>query len=77
MRDHAFTVTGGSVTYVRRLEPGKNVRWEITVTPGSSADVGHSPERHHGLRGRRRHLHGGRQEAVRPAGSSPSPGPGG
>ena len=39
VRDHAFTVTGGSVTYVRRLEPGKNVRWEITVTPGSSADV--------------------------------------
>ena len=37
--DHAFTVTGGSVTYVRRLEPGKNIRWEITVTPGSSADV--------------------------------------
>ena len=30
-------MTGGSVTYVRRLEPGKNVRWEITVTPGSSA----------------------------------------
>ena len=39
VRDHAFTVTGGSVTYVRRLEPGKNVRWEITVTPGTSADV--------------------------------------
>ena len=39
VRDHALTVTGGSVTYVRRLEPGKNVRWEITVTPGSSADV--------------------------------------
>ena len=39
VRDHAFTVTGGSVTHVRRLEPGKNVRWEITVTPGSSADV--------------------------------------
>ena len=39
VRDHAFTVTGGSVTYVRRLEPGKNVRWEITVTPGSGADV--------------------------------------
>ena len=39
VRDHAFTVTGGSVTYARRLEPGKNVRWEITVTPGSSADV--------------------------------------
>ena len=39
VRDHAFTVTGGSVTYVRRLEPGRNVRWEITVTPGSGADV--------------------------------------
>ena len=39
VRDHAFTVTGGAVTYVRRLEPGKNVRWEITVTPSSSADV--------------------------------------
>ena len=39
VRDHAFTVTGGSVTYVRRLEPGKNIRWEITVTPDSSADV--------------------------------------
>ena len=39
VRDHAFTVTGGSVTYVRRLEPGKNVRWEITVAPGSSAAV--------------------------------------
>ena len=39
VRDHAFTVTGGSVTYVRRLEPGKNVRWEVTVAPGSSADV--------------------------------------
>ena len=39
VRDHAFTVTGGSVTYVRRLEPGKNVRWEITVTPSSSAAV--------------------------------------
>ena len=38
VRDHAFTVTGGSVTYVRRLEPGKNVRWEIIVTPNSSAD---------------------------------------
>ena len=39
VRDHAFTVAGGSVTYVRRLEPGKNIRWEITVTPDSSADV--------------------------------------
>ena len=39
VRDHSFTVTGGSVTYVRRLKPGKNLRWEIHVTPGSGADV--------------------------------------
>ena len=39
VRDHAFTVTGGSLTNVRRLVPGKNVRWEITVTPDSDADL--------------------------------------
>ena len=39
VQDHAFTVTGGSVTYVRRLNPPSNIRWEITVTPGSGADV--------------------------------------
>ena len=39
VRDDAFTVTGGSVTHVRQLEPGKNVRWEITIVPGSNADV--------------------------------------
>ena len=39
VRDHALTVTGGSVTYVRGLEPGESVRWEITVTPDSGADV--------------------------------------
>ena len=39
VRDHAFTVTDGSVSNVERLEAGKNVRWEITVTPSSDADV--------------------------------------
>ena len=39
VRNHAFTVTGGSVSNVRRLEPGKNVKWEITVTPSSDEDV--------------------------------------
>ena len=39
VRDHAFTVTDGSVSNVRRLERGKNVKWEITVTPDSDADV--------------------------------------
>ena len=39
LRDHAFTVTGGEVTGVRRLEPPGNVRWEITVTPDTEAAV--------------------------------------
>ena len=39
VRNHAFTVTGGSVDNVRRLEAGKNIRWEITVEPDSNADV--------------------------------------
>ena len=39
MRDHVFTVTGGAVTGARRLEPGSNVRWEISVTPDSNGGV--------------------------------------
>ena len=39
MRDHAFTVTGGSVAGARRLVSGKNLRWEIVVEPDSSGDV--------------------------------------
>ena len=42
LRDHAFTVTGGSVTKARRLQRDSeepNRRWEITVEPNSNADV--------------------------------------
>ena len=39
LRDHAFTVTGGEVVRAQRLEPGKNVRWGITVRPDSSDAV--------------------------------------
>ena len=39
LRDHAFTVTGGEVTKARRLERGKNIRWEIHVRPNSNAAV--------------------------------------
>ena len=39
LQEYALTVTGGSVSKVRRLEAGKNVRWEITVQPSSNADV--------------------------------------
>ena len=39
LRDHAFTVTGGEVVKARRLEQGKNVRWEITVRPDGDGTV--------------------------------------
>ena len=39
LRDHAFTVTGGDVKGARRLEQGKNIRWEIKTRPTSSGDV--------------------------------------
>ena len=39
LRDHAFTVTGGEVVRARRLEPDKNVRWEIHIRPDSNAAV--------------------------------------
>ena len=39
LRDHAFSVTGGTVTKARRLAPPGNVHWEITVLPNSNDDV--------------------------------------
>ena len=39
MRDHAFTVTGGTVTGARRLDPPSNVGWEIVVKPDSTGAV--------------------------------------
>ena len=39
LRDDAFTVTGGAVVQARRLQHGKNIRWEISVRPDSSAGV--------------------------------------
>ena len=37
--DHAFTVTGGSVTGARRLVKGSNIGWEVVVEPDSNGDV--------------------------------------
>ena len=39
LRDDGFTVTGGSVTYVRRLDPPSNIGWEVHVTPDGNGDV--------------------------------------
>ena len=39
LRDHAFTVTGGTVKEAQRLEQGSNVGWRITVRPDGNGDV--------------------------------------
>ena len=39
MRHHAFTVTGGSVTGARRLDPPGNIGWEVVIEPDSNGDV--------------------------------------
>ena len=42
LRDHAFTVTRGTVAGARRLDGDsdtRNIKWEISVTPDSNADV--------------------------------------
>ena len=42
LRDHALTVTGGEVAGARKLDGDSdtpNIRWEITVSPDSNADV--------------------------------------
>ena len=39
LRDHAFTVTGGTVVGARRLDRPRNIRWEISVSPDSNGDV--------------------------------------
>ena len=39
LKVHAFTVTGGAVKSVQRIEKGSNVRWRITVVPHSHSPV--------------------------------------
>ena len=39
LRDHAFTVTGGTVVKAKRLDQSSNIRWRITVRPDSIALV--------------------------------------
>ena len=39
LRDHAFTVAGGTVKKAQRMEQGSNVRWRITVKPDSNSHV--------------------------------------
>ena len=39
LRDHAFTVDGGTVTRAKRITKGSNLRWRITVEPDGDGQV--------------------------------------
>ena len=39
VRDHAFTVSGGSVLKARRVAQGSNLQWEVGVEPTGEGDV--------------------------------------
>ena len=39
LRDHAFTVTGGTVKKAQRMEQGSNLRWRVTVKPDGDGQV--------------------------------------
>ena len=74
MRDHAFTVTGGSVTGARRLVSGKNLRWEIVVSPDSNGDVTITLPATTDCDAQGAICTDGDKKAVQPLGASPSAG---
>ena len=39
LRDHAFTVDGGTVKKAKRQVKGSSLNWTITVEPDSNSDV--------------------------------------
>ena len=39
LRDHAFTVAGGTVEKAERITKGSNLRWRITVRPDGDGQV--------------------------------------
>ena len=39
LRNHAFSVTGGTVKKAQRLEQGSNIGWKITVRPDGNGQV--------------------------------------
>ena len=39
LRDHVFTVEGGTVVGARRLVSGSNIGWEVSIDPDSNGDV--------------------------------------
>ena len=63
MRDHALTVSGGTVTDARRVDSRKDL-WELTVEPAGTGAVVDPGAAEPCLHGDGRALHGGRTDAV-------------
>ena len=71
LRDDAFTVVGGEVKKAQRMDSDSdtpNTWWLITVEPDGNGDVAVTLPATTGLHRRWGHLHGGRQNALQPAG---------
>ena len=57
LRDHAFTVTGGTVKKAKRMEQGSNIQWRDHREARFQLRGDHHPAGHHRLRCRGSHLH--------------------
>ena len=64
MRDHAFTIDGGTIEQAQRKVQGSNQNWTITVEPARQRSRQHHAAGDHRLRRRRGHLHRRRAEAL-------------
>ena len=68
LRDHAFTVDGGTVKKAQRQVRGSNIGWTIKVEAGFQRRRENRPTRHSRLRRPGCHLHRGWQKVVQLAG---------
>ena len=64
VRDHVFTVDGGTIANAYRQTQGSNQGWHVTVNPTGNEAVHNHPARNHRLRRQRRHLHRRRADAL-------------
>ena len=58
IRDHAFTVSGGTIASASRITQGSNQGWNVEVNPTGNELSNHHPAGDHRLRRQRRNLHG-------------------
>ena len=57
VKNHVFTVDGGTIANAYRQTPGSNQGWHVKVDPTGNERGHHHPARDHRLLRQRRHLH--------------------